>query len=142
MLIFQELAKRIKMKKLAKISIGALSAALLLAACGSSSAKKVSPKEFSEVVMQSGVIVLDVRTPAEFAEGHLANAININFESGNFEEEISKLDKSKTYAVYCRSGNRSGQATAKMSKAGFTNIYDLDGGIIDWQNAGGQIVTN
>lgn len=130
------------MKKKFSLLIGVVSAALLLTSCSGGDVTKVSPKEFSEVVTQPGVVVLDVRTPAEFAEGHLANSININFESGNFEEEISKLDKSKTYAVYCRSGNRSGQATAKMSKAGFTNIYDLDGGIIDWQNAGGQIVSN
>ena len=130
------------MKKLLKISIGALSAALLLAGCGSSSAKKVSPKEFSDVTKQAGIVVLDVRTPAEFAEGHLENAVNIDFESGNFEEEVSKLDKSKTFAVYCRSGNRSGQAVKVMSKTGFTNIYDMDGGVIDWVNAGGQLVTN
>jgi rhodanese-related sulfurtransferase len=130
------------MKKFFAIAIGTLSTAVLLSGCGSSNAKKVSPKEFSEVTQQAGIVVLDVRTPEEFAEGHLANAINIDFQSGNFEEEISKLDKSKTYAVYCRSGNRSGQAVKDMSDLGFTNIYDMDGGIIDWVNAGGQLVTN
>ena len=130
------------MKKKFSLFIGVISAGLLLTACSGGGVTKVSPKEFSDVTLQTGVVVIDVRTPDEFASGHLPNAININFESGNFDQEISTLDKSKTYAVYCRSGNRSGQATAKMAKAGFKNIYDLDGGIIDWQNAGGQIVTN
>jgi rhodanese-related sulfurtransferase len=52
------------------------------------------------------------------------------------------LDKSKTYAVYCRSGNRSGQATALMAKDGFTSIFNLEGGLINWQGAGMPLVTN
>ena len=131
------------MKKLILAVASVISATLFLTACSSdSAAQKVSPKEFSEVIADPTIVILDVRTPQEFAEGHLANAINIDFQSGNFEEEISKLDKSKTYAVYCRSGNRSGQAVKVMSETGFTNIYDMDGGVIDWVNAGGQLVTN
>ena len=131
------------MKKLILAVMGVVSATLFLTSCSSdSSAQKVSPKEFSEVISDPSVVILDVRTPQEFAEGHLANAINIDFQSGNFEQEIASLDKSKTYAVYCRSSNRSGEAVKVMADAGFTRMYDMDGGIIDWQAAGGQIVTN
>ena len=142
MLRFQEIEGN-HMKKLILAVMGVVSATLFLTSCSSdSSAQKVSPKEFSEVISDPSVVILDVRTPQEFAEGHLANAINIDFQSGNFEQEIASLDKSKTYAVYCRSSNRSGEAVKVMADAGFTRMYDMDGGIIDWQAAGGQIVTN
>jgi len=142
MLRFQEIEGNY-MKKLILAVMGVVSATLFLTSCSSdSSAQKVSPKEFSEVISDPSVVILDVRTPQEFAEGHLANAINIDFQSGNFEQEIASLDKSKTYAVYCRSSNRSGEAVKVMADAGFTRMYDMDGGIIDWQAAGGQIVTN
>ena len=142
MLGFQEIEGNLMKKTILAIA-SLVSAALFLTACSSdSAAQKVSPKEFSEVIADPTIVILDVRTPQEFAEGHLANAINIDFQSGKFEQEIASLDKTKTYAVYCRSGNRSGQAVKVMAKAGFTNMYDMDGGIIDWQAAGGQIVTN
>ena len=142
MLGFQEIEGNLMKKTILAIA-SLVSAALFLTACSSdSAAQKVSPKEFSEVIADPTIVILDVRTPQEFAEGHLANAINIDFQSGKFEQEIASLDKTKTYAVYCRSGNRSGQAVKVMAKAGFTSLYDMDGGIIDWQAAGGQIVTN
>jgi phage shock protein E len=131
------------MKKSFVAVIGVVVAALALTSCSTgSSAKKVDPQGFYDATQQAGIVVLDVRTPAEFAEGHLPNAINVDFESGSFEEELAGLDKSATYAVYCRSGNRSGQATAVMSKAGFENMYDLQGGVLDWQAAGGTLVNN
>jgi rhodanese-related sulfurtransferase len=93
-------------------------------------------------VAEAGVITLDVRTPGEFAEGHIEGAQLIDFQSGNFENEISSLDKNATYAVYCRSGNRSGQAVKVMHDAGFHNVYNLNGGVIDWANAGLPLVNN
>jgi rhodanese-related sulfurtransferase len=114
-----------------------------LAGCSSgSSAIDQSVSEFSSKVTEAGVITLDVRTPGEFNEGHIEGALLVNFESGNFENEIAALDKTKTYAVYCRSGSRSGQAVKIMSDAGFTNIYNLNGGVIDWANAGLPLVIN
>ena len=117
---------------------------LLLTGCstGSSAVEKLSVEEFSIKATGSGVITLDVRTPMEFAEGHLENAINVDFQSGNFAEEVAKLDKNATYAVYCRSGNRSGEAVKVMAELGFTSIYDLDGGVIDWASAGKPLYTN
>ena len=96
--------------------------------------------DFSAKSQEVGVVSLDVRTADEFAEGHLINAININVESGNFEAEIEKLDKNTTYAVYCRSGRRSAIAVDLMKKAGFTSLYNLDGGVIDWSASGLPLV--
>lgn len=79
-------------------------------------------------------VLLDVRTPAEFALGHLDGAINIDFENPNFTSEIQKLDKKKPYFLYCRSGNRSGQATAILKREGFEKVYDLQGGVVGNQN--------
>ena len=127
------------MKKL----IAIMASVLLLAGCSSSSsAIDLSVSEFSSKVTEAGIITLDVRTPGEFNEGHIAGAILVDFQSGNFESEIATLDKSKTYAVYCRSGSRSGQAVKIMSDAGFTNLYNLNGGVIDWANAGLPLVIN
>jgi rhodanese-related sulfurtransferase len=127
------------MKKL----IALIGSILLLAGCSSSSsAIDLSVTEFSSKVAEAGVITLDVRTPGEYAEGHLEGAQLIDFQSGNFENEISSLDKNATYAVYCRSGNRSGQAVKVMHDAGFHNVYNLNGGVIDWANAGLPLVNN
>jgi phage shock protein E len=117
---------------------------LLLAGCSSSAAgvTNMNVSEFSKKITEAGVITVDVRTPGEFMTGHIQGAQNIDFESGNFENEISTLDKNGTYAVYCRSGNRSGQAVAIMHDAGFHNVYNLNGGIIDWTNSGMMLVNN
>ena len=124
----------------------ALSAVLLLGttACspddGSSSSQSATTLDaaaFGERVASDGVVVLDVRTPEEFAAG-----VNVDLESGSFESDITGLDQAAPYAVYCRSGNRSGQAMGIMQDAGFTDVAHLDGGIVAWQEAGGQIVTD
>ena len=120
-----------------------IASALLLAGCSSSSnAIDLSVTEFSAKVAEAGVITLDVRTPSEFAEGFIEGARLIDFQSGNFENEIAALDKNATYAVYCRSGNRSGQAVKTMQDAGFTNVFNMNGGVIDWANAGFPLVKN
>ena len=84
--------------------------------------------------------LVDVRTPEEFSEGHLENAINIDVEGMTFESEIANLDKTKTYAIYCQSGRRSRIAVESMSKAGFTKLFNLDQGIGSWQAAGLPVV--
>ena len=123
--------------------IALIGSILLLAGCSSSSsAIDLSVTDFSSKVAEAGVITLDVRTPGEFAEGHIEGAQLIDFQSGNFENEISSLDKNATYAVYCRSGNRSGQAVKVMHDAGFHNVYNLNGGVVDWASAGLPLVNN
>jgi rhodanese-related sulfurtransferase len=120
-----------------------IASVLLLAGCSSSTgAIDLGVSEFSTKVAEAGVITLDVRTPIEFAEGHIESARLIDFQSGNFENEIAALDKNATYAVYCRSGNRSGQAVKVMQDAGFTNVFNMNGGVIEWANAGLPLVNN
>src|SRR5690606_27394894 len=82
------------------------------------------------------VQLVDVRTAEEYAEGHLKNAVNINIGSSNFEEHIAILDKNKPVMVYCLSGGRSGNAANKLEKMGFTQVYNMKGGIMKWRNAG------
>jgi rhodanese-related sulfurtransferase len=120
-----------------------IASVLLLAGCSSSTgAIDLGVSEFSTKVAEAGVITLDVRTPIEFAEGHIEGARLIDFQSGNFENKIAALDKNATYAVYCRSGNRSGQAVKVMQDAGFTNVFNMNGGVIEWANAGLPLVNN
>lgn len=103
--------------------------------------QRVGVTDFATAVGQPGVVVLDVRTPAEFAAGHLEGAVNIDVESSDFAAKVGELDKGTTYAVYCRSGNRSRVATQAMQQMGFTSLYDLDGGINDWAAAGQPVVS-
>lgn len=93
------------------------------------------------LAVDPSVIVVDVRTPAEFAEGHLSRAIVADIQDLGFGDRIAQLDRSATYLVYCHSGNRSGQATAVMAALGFTSVKDLDGGISAWVAAGAPLVT-
>ena len=123
--------------------VALIASALLIAGCSSSSsATDLSVTEFSSKITEPGVVTLDVRTPAEFAEGYIEGARLIDFQSGNFENEIATLDKNATYAVYCRSGNRSGQAVKVMKDAGFSNVFNMNGGVIEWANAGLPLVRN
>jgi len=79
-------------------------------------------------------LILDVRTPEEFEAGYIPEAFNINiYEGQGFLDALDKLDKSKNYYVYCRSGNRSRQACALMNNIGFGQAYNLEGGIMEWQ---------
>ncbi len=114
---------------------------LVLAGCGSSTSETdLDVDAFAERVSAEGMTVLDVRTPAEFAEGHLAEAVNIDLSAPDFAARIAELDPAAPYAVYCRSGSRSAEALRLMQEAGFDDVAHLDGGIIDWQGSGGEIV--
>lgn len=99
----------------------------------------LSAHQFKASLDVPGVTVLDVRTPSEFAGGHLEGArlADIN---GDFEKAVAGLDRSAPYAVYCRSGARSAAALAAMKRLGFTNAWHLDGGIGAWQAAGNPVV--
>ena len=88
-----------------------------------------------------GLVILDVRTPEEFAEGHLDGALMIDFYLDDFTDRVADLDPDVPYLVYCRSGNRSGQAVAIMEELGFADVADVDGGIMSWLDAGLPIVS-
>ena len=134
----------------AALAISAIVAIAPLSACSSdtpasssssvAAGQHLAAKDFSTAMKQPGTIVLDVRTPAEFASGHLPEAQLIDIEAPDFATKIAALDKKATYALYCRTGNRSGVAMEQMAAAGFTGFYDLADGIVAWQSMGGPIV--
>ncbi len=85
---------------------------------------------------QKDFVILDVRTPEEFAEGHLAGAVNVNFLAPDFATRLSPLDRGKTYLVYCRTGNRSSRAVQAMERTGIQSVYHMVQGIVAWQAKG------
>jgi len=105
-------------------------------AAAASAVTLVSPEDAHRLVEEGDVEVIDVRTPGEFAEGHIEGATLIDFYEPDFADRIAELDRETEYVVYCRSGNRSGQATAMMADEGFTAVDDVDGGIVAWEAAG------
>lgn len=102
------------------IAAGLLAAGALMsvAACGSDASASASQN------VVSGATIIDVRTPSEYAAGHLQSAKNVDVESADFDAQIAALPKGDAYVVYCRSGNRSAAAMRKMQEAGFTNVTD------------------
>jgi rhodanese-related sulfurtransferase len=121
------------MRRLPVISLGLLAACSLLAVgCGSDSdatvvteAQSTTPADGQNAAMPADAIIIDVRTPEEFAQGHLDGAINLDVESGAFETGLADLDPNAAYAVYCRSGRRSAMAADVMAENGFIDVADL-----------------
>jgi L-ascorbate metabolism protein UlaG (beta-lactamase superfamily)/rhodanese-related sulfurtransferase len=112
--------------------------AALFYGCGNKAIKTVGTDEFAEVTTQKDVRLIDVRTPEEYAEGHLAGAENIDVKAADFAERIKGIEGS--VAVYCRGGKRSLMAAAQLAANGCT-VYNLDGGILAWQKAGKPTTT-
>ncbi|HJE51174.1 MAG TPA: rhodanese-like domain-containing protein [Tessaracoccus flavescens] len=112
---------------------------LAVAGCSDDSpagaSRDLDAEQFKARAEEASAVLLDVRTPEEFAAGHIPGAININVE-GDFASGIASLDKSAPYAVYCRSGNRSAAAMKLMDEAGFEETFHLVGGIGAWERAG------
>ncbi len=93
----------------------------------------LSASDFSDkIVNDKSAVVVDVRTPQEFNDGHISNSLLIDIYHPTFPEKISALDKSKNYYIYCRSGSRSYHAGVFMLEQGFTNVHHLEEGIISW----------
>lgn len=97
---------------------------------------------FAAALERPETTIIDVRTPEEFAEGHLAGALNIDVNGPDFAERIAALDPAGTYAVYCRTGNRSAVAVDHMVDQGFESVYHLGGGIVAWTDAGHPTTTS
>jgi len=114
-------------------------AGFLLVSCsiGQGSTKTdLSPTEFSKQLSETeNPTILDVRTPGEFGEGHIQNALNIDWNGSSFDAQVSKFDKNKTVFVYCLSGGRSGSAASQLRSNGFKNVLELDGGMMAWRSA-------
>ncbi len=99
--------------------------------------QNVDPATAQKLLTESSNIrVLDVRTPEEFAEGHIEGAVNVDFKAADFAGNVAKLDKSKSYVVHCRSGNRSGKSLAVLEDKGFGTIYHLNEGFNAWKASG------
>ncbi len=123
----------------------ALVAALLFAICAWSAektstphapAKRIGLEEFDKLrAANTNIVILDVRTAAEFEKGRMAGATNIDFNSLRFEEKVGALDKSKTYVVTCAVGVRSARACKKLQALGFHELYDLAPGFDGWKKA-------
>ena len=98
--------------------------------------KNISPQEAYALIQErqanADFAILDVRTPAEFKHARLEKAVNIDFYSRSFQRELQGFDPQKTYLVYCRSGNRSASALHIMQKLGFSDAYNMNGGISGW----------
>ena len=97
--------------------------------------KSKNPEMSIKKQIEKGAFLVDVRTPEEFAEGHIAKAVNMNVNDNDFESKIATLDKEKPVMVYCRSGGRSAKAAGILKEKGFKHVYDLDGGMIGWNEA-------
>lgn len=102
---------------------------------------RVGPDEVSDLLADppEDLVVVDVRTASEFATGHLPGAINIDFYSDDFWQQLDLLDPTQPYLLYCESGNRSGQTFQRLAEAGWPNLYDLDGGLQAWSAAGHEL---
>jgi rhodanese-related sulfurtransferase len=119
------------MKKTIFITLGivALVGAIIFFSPTSASGLLGAEDFISKYKSTSDAVLVDVRTPAEFEVSHIQGAVNIDYENINFENEVKKLDNSKPYFIYCRSGNRSSKSAIIMEESGIKNIYDLQGGI-------------
>ena len=104
----------------------------------SDSISVISPTEFKEKSVHHTII--DVRTPQEFNEGHIDGAVNINFFDKTFLDQMAKYGKKEPLFIYCKSGNRSGQAAKKIADLGYKQIYDLEGGILNWVKSNNETV--
>jgi len=100
--------------------------------------KQISALEFKENSKNNSVI--DIRTPQEYNQGHIEGAVNINYYDKTFLEQVAKLDKEKPIYIYCRSGSRTSSAAKKLKKIGFSEVNDLEGGIISWSRNQYKIV--
>ncbi|WMW64961.1 rhodanese-like domain-containing protein [Nitratidesulfovibrio liaohensis] len=102
--------------------------------------RDVTPQEAAAIMEQrrgdDAFMVLDVRTPGEFSEGHLQGARNIDFTSPEFRDRVRSLNRNRTYLVYCRSGNRSTKALEVFRELGFTSVLHMNGGTLAWNAAG------
>jgi rhodanese-related sulfurtransferase len=96
----------------------------------------LSVEEFSRMADDKQNVILDVRTPEEFQAGHIAGAVNLDFNAPDFQTKARSLDRNKIYLVHCASGGRSARACDKHNQFDFPNLYNLPGGFRAWAKAG------
>ena len=101
--------------------------------------KNVDVEAFEKLTGEPGAVVLDVRTPKEYAAGHIAGAVNVDVNDPDFGQKVVKLDKSKTYLVHCAAGVRSAKACEQLSYFNFPKLYNLEPGFKAWEKAGKKV---
>ena len=105
--------------------------------CTAQNGSSIDSKDaYGLIKADSNIAILDVRTAKEFADGHVAGAVNIDVNQADFAQKIDQLDRSKTYIVYCRSGRRSSKAVGIMATKGFKNLYNVSDGFLGWNKNG------
>ena len=105
--------------------------------CTAQNGSSIDSKEaYGLIKADSNIAILDVRTAKEFADGHVAGAVNIDVNQTDFAQKIDELDLSKTYIVYCRLGRRSRKAVGIMAAKGFKNLYNVSDGFVGWNKNG------
>lgn len=109
--------------------------------CNTSKNETLGSKEFSEIIKQNGVQLIDIRTPEEFSTGYIEGATNIDFYDQAFAEKMNKLDKKRPLAMYCKSEGRTKEALKMIADAGFEKIYMLKGGLLSWEHDGFKLIT-
>lgn len=135
------------------ILISALTISMLLFSCGTSQNNKpavavestevivtIDAKTFGELSSSQPGTILDVRTPEEWSEGTIKDAVKMNYHDDNFAEQVEGLDKTAPIYVYCKSGRRSSGAADILKEKGFAKVYNLDGGITSWRENGFEVV--
>lgn len=102
--------------------------------------ESITPEEAYILIQENkdnpNFVILDVRTPEEFLGECIENAVNLDYYSDTFKNDLDELDKNKTYLIYCRSGRRSENALNIMKELGFREVYNMSGGIIKWKSEG------
>lgn len=137
--------------KLKSLSVLALALFIASAGCGCAQDagtagkspapfKTVEVAEFARLAADTNNLVLDVRTPREYAAGHLRGAMNLNLRASDFADRAARLDKGRTYLVHCAVGARSLSACQKLSEMSFTNLVNLRSGLKGWEAAGQPVV--
>lgn len=115
-----------------------LASALLLASCSNAQQQNMPANAdvatFEQLVSETPGQLVDVRTPEEYAQGHLDGSANMDFYASDFEEQLSTLDPEKPVYVYCRSGGRSSKAATMLRNKGFKEVVNLQGGILAWES--------
>lgn len=114
-----------------------LTLTMVTAAAAGSAVKNVTVGKAQTLMKEragnADFVILDVRTPEEFAEGHIDGAVNLDVQARDFEKKLRALDRKKSYLVYCRTGNRSRKATVAMEALGFRSIFHMTEGIVMWK---------